>query len=170
MDLGASSTFVVELPESDVMKRRPRNPKESIMNRNFNIRVLSGGVALFLGVLIAFLLGGPKDNVDRARSMAFATWMYAHFLLGFNFRTNREPVIRHGLFSNKLMPVWFGAVMIVSIFVLYVPVLQELMRLVSLPAGSYFLTLLFALLCTCWIEVFKWLKVARCNNNTQNIV
>jgi hypothetical protein len=42
MDLGASSTFIMEPAEADVLNRPPRNPKESLLNMSFNLWVISG--------------------------------------------------------------------------------------------------------------------------------
>ena len=41
-DLGASTTFIVEKSETDVMSRPPRNPKEKFINRSFLMWVISG--------------------------------------------------------------------------------------------------------------------------------
>ncbi len=42
MDLGASTTFIVEPEESNVMNRPPRNPKQPILHKKFNMWVLTG--------------------------------------------------------------------------------------------------------------------------------
>jgi Ca2+-transporting ATPase len=43
MDLGASVTFTVERPESDLMRRPPRSPQEPFINRAMLVGILAGG-------------------------------------------------------------------------------------------------------------------------------
>ena len=144
MDLGASTTFIMEPAEADVLNRPPRNPKENLLNMSFNLWVISGAISIFLAVLISYLLGGPMDEewVTFASSLAFTTWIFGHFLLAFNFRTLREPLFVHGLASNKLMFVWMGAIVLVLVLVLYVGPLAGLMKLTSLGNKAMFIACL----------------------------
>jgi Ca2+-transporting ATPase len=116
MDLGASTTFVIEGPESDIMTRAPRNPKQRFLSFSFNTWVVIGGLCLFCLVLFSFLMGNPTASISYARSMAFTAWMFGHWLLAFNFRTLNEPVVYHGLLSNPLMFLWVsGTILFYSI-------------------------------------------------------
>jgi Ca2+-transporting ATPase len=46
MDLGASTTFVGEPPEQDVMARPPRDPRRPFMDRAMQVGILGGGLSL----------------------------------------------------------------------------------------------------------------------------
>src|SRR5947209_352755 len=83
MDLGASSTFVLVPPESDISTNSPRNPRKSILTRSFLLQVITGGISLFLGVITSYLVGlsHTGGNVDIAHSMAFSSWMIGHFVV-----------------------------------------------------------------------------------------
>lgn len=63
MDLGASSTFVLEPAESAVMRRPPRRPKSDLLNSTMLVRMLTGSLSLFLIVGFCFLAGDPAGNL-----------------------------------------------------------------------------------------------------------
>ena len=54
MDLAASTSFVAEPAESDLLKRKPRDPKESFMNKNMMTGIFSGGITLSAAVLAVY--------------------------------------------------------------------------------------------------------------------
>jgi len=154
MDLGASTTFVVEPAERDIMSKAPRNPKEPFLNRPYILSIVTGGVALFTVVITAFMM---SDTLEKGRTMAFATWIMGHFLLGFNYRTLRQPVVIHGITSNIAIFYWGLGVIIALLCVLYIPFLTVVMKLVPLSLNDLFVCLVLAVMGTCWIEGYKWL-------------
>lgn len=175
MDLGASSTFVVEPPESDIMSRPPRNPKEKILNWKFNLSIFFSALALFIPVFVAYLVGKPWASVSTSQSFAFTAWLYGHVLLALNLRTNRIPVFRHGLskffpkkkkttlevlnlvfllVSNRLLLIWMAGIVVILVLVMYVPFLAEIMRLTPLSIYDHLIILLICLL-TFSIEIVK---------------
>ena len=56
----------LDQPEGDVMKRKPRNPKEGVFARGLGWKVVSRGFLIGIVTLIAFILA-YKDNPDQSR-------------------------------------------------------------------------------------------------------
>ena len=56
----------LDQPEGDVMKRKPRNPKEGVFARGLGWKVVSRGFLIGIVTLIAFILA-YKDNPDQLR-------------------------------------------------------------------------------------------------------
>jgi Ca2+-transporting ATPase len=114
----------VEPPEPGVMRRPPRPPSESLLNRPLVIEVLWVGllmalVALVIGV-VAWRTGNPNWQ-----TMVFTTIALTQLGQALAVRSERESVFRLGLMSN---PAMLGAVLMtvaLQCLVVYVPALQE---------------------------------------------
>ncbi len=91
--------------DPDVMARRPRGRSERMTGRGF-LRttlvtgVLTAGVAL--GVFLYVLRDGP---VELARTYAFAVLVFAELLRSFGARSDRTPVWRIPLLTNKRLVI-----------------------------------------------------------------
>jgi Ca2+-transporting ATPase len=81
--------------------------------------------------------------------------------LALNLRSEREPLFRIGLFSNRLMVIWGTAAILFALFASFTPGVQSVLRTASLGATQWALALGLALLGTFWIEVRKWLVPPR---------
>jgi P-type Ca2+ transporter type 2C len=156
MDLAASVTFVNEPPESDLMHQPPRNPQSPFMDRGMVSSVVTSAAGLFAAVSLAYLvtwyLGG---GIVRAQTVAFVTWLLGHVLLALNMRSEREPLLRLGFFSNRLMVVWGCATLIFILLAVFVPGGHLLLKTVTLASGDWLLIIPAVLVGTFWLEVRK---------------
>lgn len=140
IDLAASATFVSEPEEKGAMQKPPIDPKEKFLNKPMLRRLFLGAISLFVAVtttyLIAYFLvpieGTPKQVVTYSRTVAFATWMFGHIFLALNFRSEREPLIKEGLLSNKVMFLWALVAFVTLILGTSIPVIQTSLQITSL--------------------------------------
>jgi Ca2+-transporting ATPase len=159
MDLAASSGFVAEGMEPDIMKRPPRDPKERILNRQTLTGVFIGAVCLFAAVSICYLLTYYKTgNLVYAQTAAFATWILSHIFLAFNMRSETQPLIQRGLFSNRVMVIWGLAAIVMLVSATIIPILQTLIKTTFLSLSDWLLVLCASFAATFWIEVVKLIK------------
>jgi hypothetical protein len=56
------------------------------------LTIAAATASITTAVLLSFAYG-MRQSYDVGRSMAFACWMVAHVLLGWNMRTTRQPVV-----------------------------------------------------------------------------
>ncbi len=162
MDVAASATFVNERAEGDLMRQPPRDMREPFMNRRYVASIFLAAVGLFAAVSIAYLVtwyGGA--GVAHAQTVAFVTWLLGHVLLALQLRTEREPLVRFGVFSNRLMNVWLGAVVFACVASVLVPSVQAQLNTASLTGAEWLLVVGMALAGTSWIELSKWLIAQR---------
>ncbi len=164
MDLAASATFVMEPPEADLMRQGPRDPRARFMDRRMVGSIFASAAGLFLAVSTAYLVtyyGGGSGAV--AQTVAFVTWLLGHVFLALNLRSEDEPLLRLGLFTNRLMVLWGVAAVLFAIFASVTPGVQSVLRTTTLDAGQWGLAILLAFAGTFWIEARKWLapSVAR---------
>jgi Ca2+-transporting ATPase len=158
MDLAASATFVAERSESDLMHQPPRDPKAPFMNRGMVSSIFGSAIGLFAAVSILYLLAWYSGaGLERAQTIAFVTWLVGHIFLAFNLRSDREPLLRLGAFSNRVMVGWAGATAAFILVVTLVPWIQGILKTVPLTGFEWLLILTVTFLGTFWIEASKWL-------------
>lgn len=162
MDLAASATFVAEPPESDLMRRRPRDPRVRFMDRSMVASIFLSAAGLFLAVSVAYLAAFYSGaSLATAQTVAFVTWLLGHVFLALNLRSEREPLLRLGPFSNRLMVLWGAAAILFALIATLAPGVQAALRTTSLGAGQWLLALALAFLGTFWLEVCKWIPRGR---------
>jgi Ca2+-transporting ATPase len=162
MDLAASATFVAEPEEAGIMQRPPNDPKEKFMNNNFLKSIGLGAVSLFAAVTATYLFtwyGNPIPSaVMHAQTVAFATWMLGHILLALNLRSNKEPLSKLGIFSNKVMVLWALIVVATLLIATNVPVIAGSLKITSLNETDWVVVIVAAFAATFWMEIKKILQ------------
>jgi len=166
MDLAASATFVAEPEEEDIMNKPPTDPKEKFMNRNMLVNITLGALSLFAAMSATYLFTWYSNpNLEFAQrlvisqTVAFATWMIGHVFLALNFRSEKEPLIKLGLFSNKVMILWALVVVVTLLVGTSLPFVNASLRITSLSIGSWALVVSVAFVATFWMELKKLLKL-----------
>lgn len=155
MDLAASATFVVEPSETDVMKKPPRSPEAKFMDNEMNLGILMGAISLIGAVLIMYFIFLPITDDKTARTIAFATWMVSHVFLAFNMRTIRDPLKNVGLLSNKIMIIWAVGAIGVTFLLVYVPILQDILRVTAINPLIWFIIFGISIAFSFWMELVK---------------
>ncbi|MEK6857328.1 MAG: calcium-translocating P-type ATPase, SERCA-type [Nanoarchaeota archaeon] len=124
-DLLPATALSVEPAERDIMKRKPREKREGILNNSRVIMILLSGIVMTLGTLIVFQIYNPELNLAKAQTMAFTTLIMYQMFNVFNQRSENTSIFKLGWFSNK----WLIAAVLISIalqvLVIYVPFLQN---------------------------------------------
>lgn len=114
----------MEKGDPDTMDRPPRPPKEPIVNRIMTIRIAIMTAAVTASVLAAFWYGMNAHGVDLAETMAFVTLAFAELPIAYTTRSERYPLIKLGVFSNKWMQYAVSLSVILILAVVYIPILQ----------------------------------------------
>lgn len=162
MDLGASTTFLAEPPESDVMARPPRDPRRPFMDRSMRVGIVVGGLSLAAAVFVAYRWALQQGaSVPSARTAAFVAWMVGHVVLAAHMRAERQPLLRTPPLANRPFLLWVGAALILVALGLTLPFLQARLRLAVLSPTTWAVTLGTALLFPSWWEAAKWLRWRR---------
>jgi Ca2+-transporting ATPase len=159
MDLAASATFIAEPEESGTMTKPPVDPKEKFMNRSLLSGISMGALSLFAAVTINFLLVWfQTQNLTQAQTVAFATWMVGHILLALNFRSEKEPLVKLGFLSNKVMVLWAVLAAATLIVGTSLPFVHDSLKITNLNPQDWALVIGVSFTATFWIELKKILK------------
>ncbi|WP_276875555.1 cation-translocating P-type ATPase [Anaerococcus hydrogenalis] len=94
----------VEPGEKDIMERKPRDPKESIISGDLKNSLIVQSLAITLSVLASYLIGLKwifPGNIEGAHTMVFATLITSELLRAFSVRSTKYTLKELGIGSNK---------------------------------------------------------------------
>ncbi len=130
----------LDKPEEDVMKRKPRNPKEGVFARGLGWKVISRGFLIGLVTLIAFIIVYQKypNNLAYAQSVAFATLVLAQLIHVFDCRSDRSIFLRNP-FGNPILILAVLSSFLLMIAVIYIPMLQPIFHTVPIASLDWLL-------------------------------
>lgn len=143
----------------DILKRKPRDPKASLLDKPFVTQISTQGFLISLSVIAAFLIG-LKDSPAIACTMAFSTLTFARLLHGFNCRS------QHSIFKIEFKNNWYslaafalGTVLLALI--LFVPALHGLFAVQPLSGQEVWLIVILAIIPTILIQLVKVIRENR---------
>ncbi|HZD56560.1 MAG TPA: cation-translocating P-type ATPase, partial [Anaerolineales bacterium] len=124
-----------EKGDPDIMDQPPRPPSEPIINRHMQIGIAIQTVAKTAVTLTAYLVGLAvhPDQPEFAETMAFVTLSFSELLRAFTARSERYPLLKIGVFSNRNMNLAFISSLALLLLVVYVPFLQPVFN--TTPLG-----------------------------------
>ena len=162
MDLAASAAFVAEPAEGDLMRMPPRDPKAPFMDKAMIASILEGAAGLFAAVSAAYLFTWYRGGDQIvAQTVAFAAWLVGHVLLAFNMRSERQPILQLGIFSNRLMVAWGLAAVAFIVLVTTIPPLQTSLKTGFLTGHQWLMIVAFTFVGTFWFEARKLVTFGR---------
>ncbi len=157
----------VDPGDKDVMKKKPRDPKESFFASGAGFRAILGGTLIGVLTLVAFYLGlreygyslGSKDIPDHvlthARTMAFVVLAASQLFYSLTMRHSTKSIFQVGLFSNMYL---IGAIFIgftLQLGVISIPILARAFKVQNLTLGAWGLVILLALVPLVINEIIK---------------
>ncbi|XP_038137088.1 calcium-transporting ATPase type 2C member 1 isoform X2 [Cyprinodon tularosa] len=161
MDGPPAQSLGVEPVDPDVIRKPPRNVKDSILTRSLLVKVLVSAFIIVCGTLFVFWRE-LQDNVitPRDTTMTFTCFVFFDMFNALSSRSQTRMVHEMGLCSNRTFCYAVLASIMGQLLVIYFPPLQSIFQTESLSI----LDLLFLLSLTSSVcvvsEVIK--KVERC--------
>lgn len=146
MNMATSTTLSFALAfepgESGMMRRPPRNARESILNGFAVWRVLFvGGLLTTAAFLLEAWMVSNGQDTDHIRTMILHTLVTAQWAYMFNCRLQDQFSLNAGLLRNgALLTVTLGLILL-QCLVIYVPFMQTAFHTVALPFSSWLISL-----------------------------
>lgn len=122
----------LEPHSSDVMDEKPRPMNESILTRDFLMKIGTEGLSIGVTTMIAFMIGYNSGGAVLASTMAFGTLCTARLVHGFNCKEDKPVIFTNRFFNNIYLIGAFliGFALITS--VLMIPALHNLFKVQTL--------------------------------------
>lgn len=136
-------------PETNVMKQKPRSPKEGIFSRGLGFKIITRGLLIGLVTLIAFMyvLNEHPEDLNYARTYAFTTLVLAQLIHVFDCRTERGIFTRNP-FSNLYLLFAVVLSFLLLLVVIYVKPLQAVFYTVPLQLTDWLIVFVLSALPT----------------------
>ncbi|HJC90017.1 MAG TPA: cation-translocating P-type ATPase [Candidatus Mediterraneibacter excrementigallinarum] len=122
----------LEPHSKEVMDDKPRPMNESILTKDFLIKIGTEGLSIGVTTMIAFLIGYHGENELLGSTMAFATLCSARLFHGFNCKSDRPVVFSKRVIDNKWLIGAFLLGMILITSVVTIPALHNVFQVQSL--------------------------------------
>jgi Ca2+-transporting ATPase len=120
-------------PEEDLMKRKPRDPKEGILHGRF-AQLLASFITQFFGTAFIFCLSYYvwKEPLKEAMTMAFMQATFQELFTVWNCRSEKRSVFRYSPLTNKYLVIAVISSFALTLMLCYVPVFQVMFGTVPL--------------------------------------
>ena len=153
--------------DPDVMKEKPRDPKESFFAGGAGLHIILGGIIIGAITIMAFWYGYyehgyspfdstvPEDIVSYARTMAFMAIISCQLFFSLSVRNSKKSIFKIGIFSNKYL---IGAIILgflLQLIVIEIPVMREAFKLQMLDLNGWIMVLILGLIPLLFNEIYK---------------
>ncbi len=139
----------------EVMKRKPRRPNEQILKKRNLALILATAAFIASAAFTVFMASNPAEDLEKARTLTFATIISTILFIPFAFRSLEEPLTKMGFTSNKLMLVGTASTFAVTVAAMYVPLFQKIFHLTPLTPVEWLLPLAAGIAAMLFIELAK---------------
>ncbi|MDD5192189.1 MAG: cation-translocating P-type ATPase [Candidatus Nanoarchaeia archaeon] len=156
IDPACSIVFESGKEEKNIMKRKPRNPKEKIFNKKTVLLSILQGIfiLIIIALMFKFALFLNKTELE-ARTLAFATLIIANLVLILANLSWKESVFSETKLENKaLIYIVIGAIVFL-LLTIYVPYLRELFLFQSLNLKEWGMVILAGIIVMSGFEIIK---------------
>lgn len=147
----------MEPAEDNLLDKKPRDPKEGILSKEFMIQLLVQGGLIAVCTMAAFHIGLNAGDEVLASTMAFATLTLARLFHGFNCRSE-QSVFKIGFRSNRASLGAFAIGVVLLLLVLVVPFLSHLFAASALTLAQFGIVLGLAFIPTALIQLGRVIR------------
>lgn len=147
----------VEPAEEDIMKRPPRDPRESVFAHGLGRHVVWVGFLMAL-IVIALQVWAVSENEGHWQTLVFTTLCFAQLSHVLAIRSERESLFHQGILSNKPL---LGAVALtfgLQLMIVYVPLFHPIFKTEPLTFKEILLCLALSSVIFIVVEIEKFFR------------
>jgi len=153
--------------EKDVMKQKPRDPKEGFFAHGAGVRVILGGLLIGILTLVAFYIGLrehgyslgsrsiPEEVMTYARTMAFVVLAATQLFYSLTMRSRIKSIFQVGLFTNKFLLAAIAAGLVLQFTVITIPFLAGAFKVHNLSLLDWGVVIVLGLIPVAVNEILK---------------
>ena len=135
----------LERPETDIMDKKPKDPKKGIFADGLWGNIFIEGTMIGILTLLAFSIGNNKFGLETGRTMAFVCLGMLELVHSFNIKSDKS-IFKVGIFENRYL---IGAFILGSILqcgIVCMPVFTKVFKLVQLNMTQWLCCLVISIL------------------------
>jgi P-type Ca2+ transporter type 2C len=155
--------------DKDVMKHKPRNPKDSLFKGSL-FTLLFNGVLIGILTLIGFIYGVNKygdagvtlvnvannpEALMHAQTIAFVVLSGTQLIHSLNMRSSDKSIFKIGLFSNMYLIYAMVVGIVLQMAVIYTPPIARMFNVIPLTLTDWVLVIILSLIPLVINEIIK---------------
>ena len=124
-----------EKAEKDILREKPRDPKESIFDKTL-LRKILYSAAVITGVIFAlyyYLVRVANVDIVVARSYTMCLMVFIQNVHAFNCRSEKQSALRISLLKNPVFLFGIAGTIILQLIVMEVPMFTTFLQTISMP-------------------------------------
>jgi len=145
----------MEAPRGNVLREKPRDITQPILDKAFGIEILLEGLVIAIVTMVAFHIGLAYSE-QVAITMAFATLCLSRLVHGFNCRMN-EPLTIKTLFSNRYSWIAFGLGVLLLVLVLRWSPIMSVFEVEILTVSQLMFIFGLSIVPIIVVQISKWI-------------
>lgn len=149
-----------ERKEPGLMQEPPRDPNESIINRDMIVSIAVQSTVMTAAVLSAFFYGWQQYGIEMGRTYALVTLIISELLRAYTCRSEKYTLRKLGLFSNKSMNLATVVSVSLLVVILLVPGLRDIFNVETLHLHDWDFVILVGMMPLVFGELTKVIKLA----------
>ena len=150
----------LEPHSKEVMEEKPRPMNESILTKDFMLKIGTEGLSIGITTMIAFLIGYKGGNALLGSTMAFATLCSARLFHGFNCKSDRPVVFTSKLLNNIYLIGAFVVGLALVTMVVMIPGLHSIFKVQTLNLTQLLIVYGLAAVNIPIIQILKAIRLA----------
>jgi P-type Ca2+ transporter type 2C len=147
----------VEPPEPDLMRRPPRDPKESVFSTAMYVAMLGMGLIMFAGLMPVFYVYWQDEGLVKAQTMVLVSMILFELFRAFSCRSMRFTILHLGFFTNPWLILATALSTLMLLAVIYIPSWAKAFHTVPITLGDWGVALAVGAGGFVLVEVGKWL-------------
>ncbi|MEO0094741.1 MAG: calcium-translocating P-type ATPase, PMCA-type [candidate division WOR-3 bacterium] len=142
--------------DPEIMKRPPRSPNQGLFSQGV------GKYIIFVGILMTFvclMIQCLEIKSDiHWRTMVFTVLTFSELGNALAVRSRKESIFKIGIFSNRLLVLTILLLIVLQLFVIYLPFAQVVFKTQALTISELALCLIFSSIVFFAVEIEKLIK------------
>ena len=156
-----------EKGEPNVMKRKPRNPKESIFDKYLIIETLIAGITMgtIIFLLWYYLINYANLPLHHARTYILMAMVFMQNIHAFNCRSETISVFRMPIKNNYFIVLGVITVLILHLSVTQIDMLSHILDTEPLPLNEILSMFIISIPLLLVSEIYKFFRCKEMRNN-----
>ncbi|MBK6265570.1 HAD-IC family P-type ATPase [Marivirga sp. S37H4] len=144
----------------EVMKEKPKDPEEPILNKNNWIQIVIYGIIIAICICGAYLYAHFvwQESEGVTNNIAFFSLALAQLLHVFNMREGSEQIFKNQVTNNKFIWMALAFCLVALIAAYFIPPVAEVLSFQNLELRAWLLILITSILPLIIIQSLKFFK------------
>ncbi len=156
-DSFSGGPLALEPGNENVLKEKPRNKNEGILNKDVIPVVLLTALVMATLALLSFNYY-QQESIEKARTAAFSVMAFTQLFRALNMRDMKRSVFKIGFFKNKYLLISILFAIFLQISVIRVPFFQNIFNFETIPYIEIFILIILSSAVFFLGEFYKYIR------------